>query len=173
VLSSQYAMQRRFAVERVRSFVRSAVQVQVQPVRSSFRDMHPTNEQLKEGMAATIGIEITELTKDKVTATMPVDQRTKQPFGLLHGGASAALAETVASLGAYMNCDAETQAAVGLELNANHIRGKTEGIVTATAIPLHRGRSTQVWEIRIVDEEEKLVCISRCTLAIVNRRERA
>ena len=132
--------------------------------------MQPTNEALREGMAAAIGIEITELTKDRVTATMPVDDRTKQPFGLLHGGASAALAETVASLGAYLNCD-ETQAAVGLELNANHIRGKTDGIVTATATPLHRGRSTHVWEIRIVDEEQKLVCISRCTLAIVNRCE--
>ena len=134
--------------------------------------MDPTNIELRKGMAAAIGIEITELTKDRVIATMPVDQRTKQPFGLLHGGASAALAETVASIGAYMNCDAETQAAVGLELNANHIRAKTGGVVTATATPIHRGRSTHVWEIRIVDEEQKLVCISRCTLAIVNRRER-
>jgi 1,4-dihydroxy-2-naphthoyl-CoA hydrolase len=134
--------------------------------------MEPTARQLRQGMAAAIGIEITELTKDRVIATMPVDERTRQPFGLLHGGASAALAETVASLGAYLNCD-ETQAAVGLELNANHIRGKTDGIVTATATPLHRGRSTHVWEIRIVDEQQKLVCISRCTLAIVNRRERA
>ncbi len=124
-------------------------------------------------MAKAIGIEITHLDKDKVVATMPVDDRTKQPFGLLHGGASAALAETVASIGAYLNCDPETQAAVGIELNANHLRGKTDGVVTATATPIHRGRSTHVWEIRIVDENDKLVCVSRCTLAIVNRRDRA
>jgi len=124
-------------------------------------------------MAKAIGIEITHLDKDKVIATMPVDDRTKQPFGLLHGGASAALAETVASIGAYLNCDPETQAAVGIELNANHLRGKTDGTVTATATPIHRGRSTHVSGVPIVDENDKLVCVSRCTLAIVNRRDRA
>jgi len=125
---------------------------------------------LHVGMAKAIGIEITSLTKDKVVATMPVDDRTRQPFGLLHGGASAALAETVASIGAYLNIDPATQAAVGIELNANHLRGKTEGTVTATATPLHRGRTIQVWEIRIEDEDAKLVCASRCTLSIINRR---
>ena len=125
---------------------------------------------LQVGMAKAIGIEITTLTKDKVVATMPVDDRTKQPFGLLHGGASAALAETVASIGAYLNVDPKTQAAVGIELNANHLRGKTGGTVTATAVPLHRGRTIQVWEIRIEDEDARLVCVSRCTLAIVNQR---
>ncbi len=132
--------------------------------------MNPTDAQLKRGMADAIGIEITTLTKEKVVATMPVDDRTKQPFGLLHGGASAALAETVASLGAYMNVDQDTQAAVGVELNANHLRGKTSGTVTATATPVHRGRTIQVWEIRIEDEDARLVCVSRCTLAIVNQR---
>jgi uncharacterized protein (TIGR00369 family) len=132
--------------------------------------MSEPNIELNTGMAAAIGINITTATKDKVVATMPVDGRTKQPFGLLHGGASAALAETVASIGAYLNVDPESQAAVGLELNANHLRGKTEGTVTATATPLHRGRTIQVWEIRIEDEDAKLVCASRCTLAIVNRR---
>ncbi|HZJ01305.1 MAG TPA: hotdog fold thioesterase [Gemmatimonadaceae bacterium] len=122
-------------------------------------------------MAEAIGIEIITLTKDKVVATMPVDERTRQPFGLLHGGASAALAETVASIGAYMNVDQATQAAVGVELNANHVRGKTEGTVTATATPVHRGRTIQVWDIRIEDEESRLVCVSRCTLAIVNQRK--
>ena len=122
-------------------------------------------------MAAAIGIQITSLAKDKVVATMPVDNRTRQPFGLLHGGASAALAETVASIGAYLNVDQATQAAVGVELNANHIRGKTEGTVTATATPVHRGRTIHVWEIRIEDEESRLVCVSRCTLAIVNQRK--
>ena len=121
-------------------------------------------------MAAAIGIDIIEITADKVVATMPVDDRTRQPFGLLHGGASAALAETVASLGAFMNIDRETQASVGVELNANHLRAKTDGIVTATATPLHRGRTIHVWEIRIEDEESRLVCVSRCTLAIINQR---
>lgn len=125
---------------------------------------------LDAGMANAIGIEITVLTPDRVVATMPVDQRTRQPFGLLHGGASAALAETVASLGAFMNIDPETQAAVGVELNANHLRGKRDGIVTATATPLQRGRTIHVWEISIQDEEGRLVCASRCTLAIVSQR---
>ena len=126
--------------------------------------------QLDAGMANAIGIQITTLTPERVVATMPVDDRTRQPFGLLHGGASAALAETVASLGAFMNIDPATQAAVGVELNANHIRGKREGIVTATATPLQRGRTIHVWEIRIEDEESRLVCAARCTLAIVTRR---
>lgn len=126
-------------------------------------------DRLDAGMANTIGIQLKTLTADLVVATMPVDDRTRQPFGLLHGGASATLAETVASLGAFMNIDSETRAAVGVELNANHLRGKRDGIVTATATPLHRGRTTQVWDIRIEDEEKKLVCVSRCTLAIVPR----
>ena len=128
-------------------------------------------DELKKGMAAAMGIEIVSLTPEKVVATMPVDHRTQQPFGLLHGGASAALAETVASLGAYLNVDPETQAAVGVELNANHLRGKTEGIVTATATPVRRGRTIHVWDIKIEDEESRLVCVSRCTLAIVNKRD--
>src|SRR5215210_6832862 len=94
---------------------------------------------LHRGMAAAIGIQLVTLSEEKVVATMPVDDRTRQPFGLLHGGASAALAETVASLGAFMNIDADSQAAVGVELNANHIRGKRDGIVTASATPLQRG----------------------------------
>ena len=98
---------------------------------------------------------------------MPVDDRTRQPFGILHGGASVALAETVASLGAVMNVDLEKASAVGLEINANHLRAKRDGVVRATATPFHVGRSTQVWDVRIVDEEERPVCISRCTLAVV------
>jgi uncharacterized protein (TIGR00369 family) len=138
--------------------------------------MDPNSPEVKahldKGMARAIGIDIKVLSKDKVIATMPVDDRTRQPFGLLHGGASAALAETVASLGAFMNVDPDTQAAVGVELNANHVRGKTEGVVTATATPLHRGRTIHVWDIRIEDEEAQLVCASRCTLAIVSRRSK-
>jgi 1,4-dihydroxy-2-naphthoyl-CoA hydrolase len=118
-------------------------------------------------LADTLGIEIVELTAERVVATMPVDDRTRQPFGILHGGASVALAETVASLGATMNVDLERFAAVGLEINANHIRAKRDGRVTGTGTPVHVGRSTQVWEIRIVDETDRLVCVSRCTLAVV------
>lgn len=119
------------------------------------------------GLAAAIGIEIIELTASRVVATMPVDDRTRQPYGLLHGGASVALAETVASLGSIMNIDQQLFSAVGLEINANHIRAKREGIVRGTATPIHVGRSTHVWSIEIVDEEGRLVCTSRCTMAII------
>jgi 1,4-dihydroxy-2-naphthoyl-CoA hydrolase len=118
-------------------------------------------------LADALGITIVELTTERVVATMPVDNRTRQPYGILHGGASVALAETVASLGATMNVDRETSLAVGLEINANHLRPKRDGMVTGTATPIHRGRSTQIWDIRIVDEEGRLVCVSRCTLAVV------
>ena len=121
------------------------------------------------GLADRLGIEIIELTRERVVATMPVDDRTRQPFGILHGGASVALAETVASLGAVMNVDLEKASAVGLEINANHLRAKRDGMVRATATPFHVGRSTQVWDVRIVDEEERPVCVSRCTLAVVPR----
>ena len=115
----------------------------------------------------TLGITLVELTKERVVATMPVDERTRQPFGILHGGASVALAETVASLAATMNANLETSYVVGLEINANHVRAKSDGLVTGTATPVHVGRSTQVWEVKIVDEQQRLVCISRCTLAVV------
>ena len=118
----------------------------------------------------TLGIELLELTKERVVATMPVDERTRQPFGILHGGASVALAETVASLAGTMNVDLEKFNVVGLEINANHIRAKSEGIVTGTATPIHIGRSTQIWEIRIVDEQQRPICISRCTLAVVPKQ---
>ena len=123
------------------------------------------------GLADALGIRLVELTAARVVATMPVDERTRQPYGILHGGASVALAETVASLGALMNVDRERQTMVGLEINANHLRAKTEGEVTATATPIHVGRSTQVWDIRIVDEAGRPVCVSRCTLALVPKRE--
>jgi 1,4-dihydroxy-2-naphthoyl-CoA hydrolase len=119
------------------------------------------------GLAATIGIEMVELNASRVVATMPVDDRTRQPYGLLHGGASVALAETVASLGAAMNIDRQRFSVVALEINANHVRATTDGFVRATATPIHIGRSTQVWSVVIIDEEERLVCMSRCTLAIV------
>lgn len=119
------------------------------------------------GLAGTLGIAFVELSPERVVATMPVEPRTHQPFGLLHGGASVALAETVASVGAWLNIDREREAAVGLEINANHLRGRRDGTVTATATPLHRGRSTQVWDVRIADEAGRPVCVSRCTIAVV------
>ena len=122
------------------------------------------------GLAAALGIEMVELSCERVVATMPVDDRTRQPFGLLHGGASLALAETVASLGAVMHLDRERFSAVGLEINGNHLRAKTDGVVRATAVPVHVGRSTHVWSIEIADEAGRLVCVSRCTMAIVERR---
>ena len=121
------------------------------------------------GLPGTLGIEILELTDDRVVATMPVDARTRQPFGILHGGASVALAETVASFGATGRIDRSAFMAVGQEINANHLRAKSEGVVTAIAVPVHVGRSSQVWSIEIRDEVSKLVCISRCTLAIIPR----
>jgi uncharacterized protein (TIGR00369 family) len=124
----------------------------------------------KRGLAVALGIEMVELSRERVVATMPVDDRTRQPFGLLHGGASIALAETVASFGAAVLIDRERFAAVGLEINGNHLRPKTDGMVRATGVPVHVGRTTQVWSIEIADEEGRLVCISRCTLAIVARK---
>jgi 1,4-dihydroxy-2-naphthoyl-CoA hydrolase len=114
-----------------------------------------------------LGIEITSASAERVEARMPVGPRVHQPFGLLHGGASVALAETVASVGGYMNVDPAREHVVGLEINANHLRAKRDGEVRAVATPLHVGRRTQVWEVKIADEEGKLVCVSRCTIAVV------
>lgn len=123
-------------------------------------------------MGEAIGIRFTSFAKDEIRAVMPVDGRTAQPFGLLHGGASVALAETLASVGAWLQVDPETQSAVGVEINANHLRAARKGQqVEGTARPLHRGRQTQVWEVKIRDGEGRLVCVSRCTLAVVNRRD--
>ncbi|MDF2627393.1 MAG: SrfB or ComAB [Symbiobacteriaceae bacterium] len=118
-------------------------------------------------MVDTLGIQFEESTPQRVVATMPVDDRTKQPFGLLHGGASVALAETVASVGAHLNAG-EGRTAVGMEINANHIRPVRSGLVRAVATPFHIGKSSSVWDIHITDEAGKLVCISRCTLAFIN-----
>ena len=123
-----------------------------------------------KGMGSAIGIEIVELTPERVTATMPVDDRTRQPFGILHGGASMALAETVASLGATACIDRERFVAVGQEINGNHIRSKSDGVVTATATPLHVGGRSHVWSIRITDEQENLICVARCTMAVVPKK---
>ena len=118
-----------------------------------------------------LGIVFTELGPDYVRATMPVDARTRQPYGLLHGGASVLLAETLGSSAGGL-CVEPGQGVVGIEINANHLAGVREGTVTGTARALHVGRSTQVWEIRIEDEAGKLACISRLTLAVVAHRAR-
>src|SRR3954468_2644183 len=118
-------------------------------------------------LLSTLGIEIVESTKEKFVALMPGEPRVHQPFGLLHGGASVALAETVASVGAWNNCDQAREHVVGIEINANHLRGKKDGVVTAVATPVHVGRRIQVWSIHIADEAGKAICVSRCTLAVV------
>lgn len=131
--------------------------------------MSPNAPLQQETLLATLGIEVVEATRERVVARMPVGPRVHQPFGLLHGGASVALAETVASTAAWMNVDQAAQIVVGIEINANHLRAKRDGVVTATATPLHVGRTTQVWDVRIVDEEGRAVCASRCTLAVLPR----
>ncbi|WP_227397135.1 PaaI family thioesterase [Jeotgalibacillus aurantiacus] len=118
-----------------------------------------------------LGIEMKEVGKGKVIAEMPVDGRTHQPFGFLHGGASVALAETVASVGSAALVDLEHNHCFGLEINANHIKAKRDGVVTAIAEVIHSGKSTMVWSIRIVDEEGDLICISRCTVAVVPKKK--
>lgn len=123
---------------------------------------------ISKTVMATLDIEITEYTKERVVASMPVTPKTHQPFGLMHGGVSVVIAETVASAGSYQFIDAQKQRAVGLEINANHIRSKSDGTVHAIGIPVHVGRRTIVWDIRIYDEAENLICISRCTMAIID-----
>ncbi len=123
----------------------------------------------KRTMGDYIGIELTEVGADYLEARMPVDHRTKQPYGLLHGGASCVLAETIGSIASSLVIDQEKFICVGLEINANHVRSAREGFVTGTATPLHLGSTTHVWDIKIKDEKEKLVCISRLTVAILKR----
>ena len=115
-----------------------------------------------------LDIKLVSADKDKVVATMPIGPNHRQQVGYLHGGISVVLAESVASLGIVLNIDPDKQMAFGLEINANHLRPKREGQLTAVATPLHRGRTTHVWEIKISDENNKLVCVSRCTVAVVD-----
>jgi 1,4-dihydroxy-2-naphthoyl-CoA hydrolase len=125
---------------------------------------------VKNTLLEALQIELKTVDKGKVVATMPVNERTRQPFGYLHGGASVALAETVASVGAYTLIDQENEICFGLEINANHIKSKRDGFVTAIAEVVHQGRTTMVWNIRIIDEQEQLICISRCTIAVVPKK---
>ena len=123
-----------------------------------------------ETLAGHLGIEFVEIGDDFIRARMPVDARTHQVFGILHGGASATLAETLGSIGGAFCVDVETKHVVGLELNCNHVRAVREGFVYGTARPLHLGGRTQIWDIRIVDDQEKLVCVSRLTVAVLENR---
>jgi len=119
-----------------------------------------------------LGIRMVEAEPDRVVGTMPVGPATRQQYGMLHGGATLALAETVASVGTVLNIDRQRQVAVGLEINANHLRPKFDGMITAEAIPLHRGRTTMVWDIKIRDEQDRLIAVSRCTIAVLERTDR-
>lgn len=118
-------------------------------------------------LAHHIGVRITEFGEDFIRGTMPVDARTQQPRGRLHGGASCVLAEELGSIGGTLCLAPDEGFVVGLEINANHVRGITEGLVTGTARPLHLGRATQVWDIRIEDQQGRLVCVARLTTAVV------
>lgn len=134
-----------------------------------------TPEQLTEvgskSLPGYLGIRITEVGDDFLRASMPVNAHTHQPFGLLHGGASVALAETLGSLASMLCVDSERFLVVGQEINANHLRGVSDGTVTGTARPFHLGRSSHVWHIEIRDADQKLVCVSRLTIAVVARRD--
>ena len=133
----------------------------------------PTIEYLNENfnlyLVNLLGIEFTEVTENTISAKMPVDERTFQAFKILHGGASVVLAETLGSIAANCCVDFSKQYCVGLEVNANHIRSVRDGYVHAKATPIHIGKSTQVWEIILKDENEKITCISRLTMSVLNR----
>jgi len=140
-------------------------------------DLEFSSEELVTRMNSTragsiwdvLDITVVTAEKEKVVASMPIGPNQRQQIGYLHGGASLVLAESVASLGTVLNIDASRQMAFGLEINANHLRPKRDGQLTAVATPVHRGRTTHVWDIKISDENDKLVCISRCTVAVVDR----
>ncbi len=132
-------------------------------------DLENLKQMDQQSMGGYLGIEYLEVGSDYLKARMPVDHRTKQPFGLLHGGASVVLAETLGSIASFLCLeDPSKQRAVGLEINANHLRAVTSGWVYGTTRPLHVGRRTQVWETRITNEDDKLVCVSRLTVSIVD-----
>lgn len=125
---------------------------------------------LSQTLLESLGIEVVSLDKQLIVLTMPVDRRTHQPAGFLHGGASVALAETAASIGAILQVDSEKFNVFGIEINANHVKSKRDGVVTAEATPLHIGHTTMVWEINITDENSDLICVSRCTVGVVPKK---
>jgi 1,4-dihydroxy-2-naphthoyl-CoA hydrolase len=131
--------------------------------------LHELHPLATNTLAEQIGIEFTEIGDDFLKGRMPVDHRTHQPYGILHGGASCVLAETLGSVASALIIDQSKFICVGLEINANHIRSVREGFVTGTAAPIHIGATTHVWDIKIHDEREKLVCISRLTVVILKK----
>ena len=133
-------------------------------------DIEKLNAHSRSTLSEALGIEFTEAGPDFLRGRMPVDERTRQPYGLLHGGASVALAETLGSAAGNHCLDGDRSIAVGLEISANHLRPVTQGGVTGTARPIHIGRSTQVWDIRIEDDAGHMTCISRLTLAVVPKQ---
>ena len=133
----------------------------------SIEDLRPLG---RGTMTEHLGVEWVEIGKNFLKAKMPVDHRTIQPYGLLHGGASCVLAETIGSVASHLVIDPSEFYCVGIEINANHIRSAKEGFVYGTCSPLHIGSSTHVWDIRITNEEEKLICISRLTVAIMKKK---
>jgi len=136
-----------------------------------FKDysLEELNSSRTENMTHHLGIQYIDLQSHSLTATMPVNEKTKQPFGLLHGGASCVLAESLGSVCSWMCIDPNQSAAVGLEINANHIRSARSGLVTGECTPIHVGRQTHVWSISIKDEANKLICISRLTCSILDK----
>jgi uncharacterized protein (TIGR00369 family) len=137
------------------------------PIWRDRPDVDQANAINEECSIGHLGVEFLEFGADHVVARMPVDRRTRQPFGILHGGASVFLAETLVSWGATLVAE-PGKACVGMEINANHLRPVSSGWVTGTAWPVSLGRRSQVWEVRIVDEDDRLVCVSRCTLAVID-----
>jgi len=128
------------------------------------------NSASKNTLMETLGIQFLEATSNKVVATMPVNSKVHQPDGVLHGGASVALAETVGSFASALSINRETHVIRGIEISANHLRSIKEGVVTATAIPLHKGRTTHLWEIRIVDESNRLISLCKLSTMVLERK---
>ena len=128
------------------------------------------NDSIQNTMTSTIGIEITDIGDDFICGKMPVDERTTQPFGLLHGGASAALAETLGSIGGGIKVYSNNKTVVGIEINANHLKSIRDGWVYGKATPIRIGKKIQVWNIEITNEDDDLICVSRLTLAVIKKK---
>ena len=128
------------------------------------------NDSIQNTMTSTIGIEITDIRDDFICGKMPVDERTTQPFGLLHGGASAALAETLGSIGGGIKVYSNNETVVGIEINANHLKSARDGWVYGKATPIRIGKKIQVWNIEITNEDDDLICVSRLTLAVIPKK---
>lgn len=133
--------------------------------------LHELDNILPNTMASFLGMEWVDIGEDYLKMSMPVDDKTRQPYGFIHGGASCALAETIGSVASALVINLEKYYCVGMEINANHLRSVSKGIVTATARPLHLGRNTHVWDIRLHDEQDKLFCVSRLTVAILSGKK--